>query len=338
MHTQRRTFLKQAGLAGASMLAASFTTNRAVADPDPPSDAKTPAPASGSPEPDIHSFPLGDAEAHVILDGTLAMPSIQPAFAPEAKQSEVEELQQRSFLPSNRLAINMNVLVLKTRSGVSLFDAGAGNAFGPIGGKLIRGLARLGISPGDVKTIYLTHGHRDHVGGLVDGSNKPVFTSAKIIAAKKEIDFWTSEAPDLSGMRSRPEDSAKMHADIKKSLDAVKSSLELKEPDRLSSEVELLDAPGHTPGHSLFLVTVGGEKLLVIGDAVHVASLQFPHPEWTMIYDVNPSQAISTRRKLFQKAADERTLLMGFHMPFPGLGHTRKTGNGYEWVPRPWVV
>jgi glyoxylase-like metal-dependent hydrolase (beta-lactamase superfamily II) len=99
----------------------------------------------------------------------------------------------------------------------------------------------------------------------------------------------------------------------------------------------MLAAPGHTPGHSLFRVTQDNESLLVIGDAVHVWALQFPRPDWTMAYDTKPSEAISTRRKLFKQAASERTTLMGFHMPFPGIGYVRSSGGGFEWVPKPWV-
>ena len=103
-------------------------------------------------------------------------------------------------------------------------------------------------------------------------------------------------------------------------------------------EVELVAAAGHTPGHSMFRVTSGNDNLLVIGDTVHVHALQFPHPEWTMCYDVNWPLAIKTRLKLFKDAASDRTTLLGFHMPFPGIGHVRALGQGFEWVPKPWVV
>jgi glyoxylase-like metal-dependent hydrolase (beta-lactamase superfamily II) len=100
----------------------------------------------------------------------------------------------------------------------------------------------------------------------------------------------------------------------------------------------MIAAPGHTPGHSLFSITLGGEKLLVFGDSVHLHALQFPHPEWSMAFDSDPAKAIATRRKLFKQVAAERTMCLGFHVPFPGVGYVRAAGQGYEWVPRPWVM
>ena len=100
----------------------------------------------------------------------------------------------------------------------------------------------------------------------------------------------------------------------------------------------MVAAPGHTPGHSMFRVTQGNETLLVVGDIVHSFALQFPRPEWTMMYDVDPALAVKTRTKVFKDAASERATLMAFHLPFPGIGHVRSAGSGYEWVPRPWVV
>jgi glyoxylase-like metal-dependent hydrolase (beta-lactamase superfamily II) len=336
----RRTFVQRAGLAGASLLGLTFGARRAVADPDPPpaSPGTAANTAAASSEPDVFTLPFGGEDAFVIHDGALSMPGIQPMFAPEAKKEQIESLLKESSLPSDHIALSINVLVLKSPSGVALFDAGAGSAFGPTTGKLLRGLARIGVPPSDVKSIYVTHAHPDHICGLVDASSNPVFPSAKILADKTEVDFWTSEHPDLSGMKVPAEMRSQSLGTIQKTLDALKSSLELKSPGRLSPEVELIAAPGHTPGHSFFKVSRGGDTLLVMGDVVHSFALQFPHPEWTMAFDTVPAQAIKTRRKLFKDAAAEQTTLLGAHMPFPGIGHVRVAGSGYQWVPRPWVI
>jgi glyoxylase-like metal-dependent hydrolase (beta-lactamase superfamily II) len=335
----RRTFMQRTGLAGVSLLAYSLGSYRAAADPDAPPMVKGSSPApTTSPEPDVHPFQIGGVEAFVVSDGQLTFPGIQPAFAPEAKPAEIEALMKREFLPADHLSLGVNVLVVRAKSGVMLFDGGAGGSFGPTAGRLVRGLARIGVTPSDVKTVFVTHAHPDHIAGLVDASNGPVFPSAKVIAAKAEVDFWTSDAPDLSGMKTPPEARSQLAAGMKAILGNLKSQLEPKEPGHLTSEVELVAAPGHTPGHAMFRVTQGAEQLLVIGDALHVYALQFLHPEWTMAYDVDPARAISTRRKLFKDAATERTLLLGYHLPFPGLGHVRAARGEYEWVPRPWAV
>jgi glyoxylase-like metal-dependent hydrolase (beta-lactamase superfamily II) len=335
----RRTFVRRTGVAGLSLLAFNLSLNKAAADPDPPTTGKPPAPAQGPlSEPDVHAFRLGGMEAFIVHDGALAFPGIQPSFAPQATKEQLEEVLHRNFLPADHLAMSMNVLVVKSKSGVLLFDAGAGSSFGDVGGKLVRGLARIGVTPNDVTMIFITHAHGDHIAGLLTDGNKPVFNSARILASKAEVDFWMSHDPDLSGMTTPPEARVQLLAAIQGVLNGVKGQLELKEPGKLSPEVELIAAPGHTPGHSLFRVSQGDEQLLVIGDAVHSYALQFPHPEWTMAYDVNPGMAVSTRRKIFKDAAAARTTLMGYHLPFPGIGHARAVGSGYEWVPRPWVV
>jgi glyoxylase-like metal-dependent hydrolase (beta-lactamase superfamily II) len=318
-------------------MAAQLAAQRAFADPDPAPGSSSGSASIAPFEPVIHSFSIGSTEAYVILDGSFAPPGIQPMFAPEAKKSDVEESMKHNFLPPDKITLALNVLVLKAQSGVMLFDAGAGTLFGPSCGRLVRGLERIGVSPKDVKTICLTHAHLDHIGGLVDPSNAPLFPSARIVAAKTEVEFWTSDAPDTSGMRTPADATAQAVAGAKKILTGVKSQLDLQAAGKVSSEVEMILAPGHTPGHASFLVTSGSDKLLVIGDAVHIYALQFQHPEWTMIYDTNPKQAIETRRKVFKQAASDRTTLFAFHLPFPGIGHVRSAGANFEWVPKPWV-
>jgi len=332
----RWAFVQRTSVAGLSLFTLSLGVNHAVADPDPPTESGVPSgPVT---EPDIFSFKMGDAEAFVIHDGFLSLPAIQPMFVPEAKPAELQELLKKKFLPTDSFSVSLNVLVIKESAGVSLFDSGAGNSFGSAMGKLIRGLGKIGVTPGEVKTIFVTHGHGDHIGGFVNDANQPVFTGAKIIVPKHEVEFWTSENPDLSGMRTTPETRTQTAAGAKKIFDAIKSQLVLKEPGEVAPWVELVSAPGHTPGHAMYRITRGSDKVLVIGDIVHVFAAQFPHPEWTMAYDVNPSLAVETRRKAFKQLATDRTMVLGYHMPFPGLGHVRADGKAFEWVPRPWVV
>ncbi|HLP77434.1 MAG TPA: MBL fold metallo-hydrolase, partial [Candidatus Paceibacterota bacterium] len=168
----RRSFMQRGGLAGLSLLALGSIPNRAVADPEPAAESNNNTSAASA-EPAIYPFQLGGTETFVIQDGTFIFPGIQPSFAPEAKPAELDELLKRNFLPNNHLALSLNVLVIKAASGVMIFDAGAGSGLGSATGKLVRGLAKLGIAPKDVKTIYVTHAHLDHIGGLVDASGAP---------------------------------------------------------------------------------------------------------------------------------------------------------------------
>jgi glyoxylase-like metal-dependent hydrolase (beta-lactamase superfamily II) len=339
MKIKRRSFVQRTGLTGLSLLALGLSSGRAEGDPDPTPDVMgTPTAADQVAEPDIYQFRVGNLDAFIVHDGFLDLPNLQPMFVPEAKPAEIEQLLKRDFLPLHGTALSLNVLGLRGKSGIILFDSGAGYAFGSNMGRLRRGLVKLGIGPADVKTIYITHAHLEHIAGLVNETYEPVFSSAQLVAARQEVEFWTSSEPDLSGMKTPAETKAQTLSSIQKFLGAVKSCFDLREPGRISPEVELIAAPGHTPGHCNFLVTSGEEKLLVIGDTVHLHALQFPHPEWTMAYDVRPDQAIATRRKLFKQASAQRTLLLGYHLPFPGLGHVRPESRGYAWVPRPWVV
>jgi glyoxylase-like metal-dependent hydrolase (beta-lactamase superfamily II) len=331
----RRTFVGRTALTSLSVLGLSAGLNAGEAGTaTPPASASTPAVPV---EPDIYAFQFGGSKAFVILDGVLPFTGVKPLFAPEATQAQLDEQLQRNFISTDKHALCVNVLVLQTRSGVVLFDAGAGSAFGPSAGRLLRGLARIAVRPEEVKIIYVTHAHADHVSGLADSAGAPVFPSARIVTTKTETTFWTSDSPDVSGMRLPPEELVGVVRDTKNLLGHLQSKLELHEPGKLSAEVELMAAPGHTPGHAFYLVKQGSESLLVMGDSVHVEWLQFEHPEWTIAWDVNPRQAVATRRKLLEQLASNKGLAFGCHMPFPGIGHVRAVGGAFEWVPRPWA-
>jgi glyoxylase-like metal-dependent hydrolase (beta-lactamase superfamily II) len=182
-----------------------------------------------------------------------------------------------------------------------------------------------GIEPAEIDTVVITHAHPVHVGGTLDDEGKPVYANARYFISKDEWKFWTSEI----AMAKAP---VRHVAIARKYLGAVQDRLSL-----LSHEFEILPgidaipAPGHTPGHMVVRVSSGGEQLLYISDtALHPLHLE--HPDWTPIYDIIPEKAAASRRRILDRAAEEKVLVIGQHFPpFPSLGYVVKKGEGWLW-------
>jgi glyoxylase-like metal-dependent hydrolase (beta-lactamase superfamily II) len=173
--------------------------------------------------------------------------------------------------------------------------------------------------------------HADHVGGLVNNGTR-VFPNATIHADKREADFWLSQ-----------ENMDKAPADAKSSFEGAMASLlpyakagKLRTFEKAADILPGIKAfpdHGHTPGHSGYLVESKGEKLLAWGDLVHVAAVQFAQPDVAIQFDSNTKSAVIQRKKAFADAAKQGYWVAGAHLPFPGIGHVRKEGKGYVWVP-----
>ena len=201
--------------------------------------------------------------------------------------------------------------------------------------KLGRSLQAAGIEPGDITDILLTHIHGDHSGGLtVDG--KRVFPAATVHVSRAEAGYWLSAA----NMEKSPEYFRPMFVKGQQSLApygaADKIALfEAGQP--VLPGITAIAAPGHTPGHTCYLLESQGEKLLFWGDTVHVAEAQFPLPDTAIEYDLDPQAAIRQRQQLFAQAADRGLLVAGAHISFPGIGHVAKAAHGYQLIPIPYV-
>jgi glyoxylase-like metal-dependent hydrolase (beta-lactamase superfamily II) len=286
-----------------------------------------------------YRFSIGDIEATVVSDGGLSFQPIQPVWAPEAKKEDIEAMLYAAFLPADRLSLAVNVLAMRIGDGVVLVDSGAAGLFGPSLGKVKANLAAAGIDPGKVTTVILSHAHGDHFGGLLDPEGKPAYANAEIYANKTEIDYWTGPDPDVSKLRIPEENKKLFIANARKYLTAVKDRLHPVTPGQklLKGSVEIVGAPGHTPGHVAVQITSGKESLLHVADTVHHHVLMFAHPEWTSAFDSDPQMAAATRMKVFERLSYDRARVLGYHLPFPGIGHVRMAKEGFEWIPEPWA-
>lgn len=336
----RRDMLRTAGLATAAAYAMGLAPRAAMAQAGgdaPKPDAPTPPPAPLDP-PLFHRFNVGAFECISFSDGvSRASQSPHPTLAPEADKLEVDAALEDRFLPLDRTAMYFNVLYVKTPEATVLCDTGAGNLMGPATGQLEANMAAAGVKPDSITHVFLSHAHLDHVGGLLKPDGTPRFSNARLLVNRTEHDFWTGPSPDLSGLRL-PEENKKFF--VKLAADtfaAFKGKTDLVAPgDHVLSGIEFIDAKGHTPGHMAMLIRDGDDSLFHMFDCAHHFLLNFVHPQWTVLYDADPTQAVATRRKLFDRIATQKHKVLGYHMPLPGLGNIRSTGTGFEWLPSPW--
>ncbi|MBS7566983.1 MBL fold metallo-hydrolase [Mucilaginibacter sp. Bleaf8] len=287
-----------------------------------------------------HKFKLGILELMVFTDGHIVFPTVQPSFAPDASPAEVLELLKTNFLPTTHADLSMNVLVVKNEDRLILIDTGCGTLFGGNSGWLTKSLFTAGIKPEHITDIILTHAHPDHIGGLLDSKNELTFTNANIYLSRIEKAFWEQRAPDLSKSRMDSAVTKNLIVDTAhRVLNKINSRLHLFEDgDRLFNCLKLQVAPGHTPGHSIITVYSDGQELVHVADLVHSPVLTFAHPEWGFDGDADFNLAVTTRKKVLREFAINRKQVFSYHLPWPGLGHVKQDGTGFEWVQNTFAV
>ncbi|MFL6673172.1 MAG: MBL fold metallo-hydrolase [Massilia sp.] len=307
--------LKQYALA-ASVAAAFFAAPSQAAAPM----AKTPAPG-------YFRMMLGDFEVTPVSDGTVDLPMNQLLHQ---KTEKTDATLAKSFLKSP-LETSDNAFLINTGSKLVLVDSGAGALFGPTLGKLVANLKAAGYQPEQIDEIYLTHFHGDHVGGLVN-NGQLVFPNATIRADQHEAGFWLSQA----NLDKAPADKKGYFQGAMASLNPYVKAGKFKPFDgdtELVPGVSAHSGKGHTPGHTTYVVESRGQKLVLIGDLIHVAAVQMEDPAVTIGFDSDTQAAAAARKKAFDAAAKAGYLVGGAHLQFPGLGHLRSEGKGYRWVP-----
>jgi glyoxylase-like metal-dependent hydrolase (beta-lactamase superfamily II) len=291
-------------------------------------------PMQKSQAPGYYRVMLGDFEVTALSDGTLGF-NVQELLT-NITPAQLDADLARAFI-KEPVDFSVNAFLINTGSKLVLIDTGTGGSYGPTVGKLLSNLAASGYKPEQVDEIYITHMHGDHIGGLTQ-NGKAVFPNATVRAAKAEGDYWLSEAK----MNAAPADDK---GGFQAAMAALKPYIAAKHFQPFTGDVELVPgvraiaAPGHTPGHTVYLVSSKDQNLLVWGDLMHVAAAQFPDPAVTIQFDSDSPAAARQRQKVFAEAAAKGYLVAGAHLSFPGIGHLRANDAGaaakesYSYVP-----
>jgi glyoxylase-like metal-dependent hydrolase (beta-lactamase superfamily II) len=285
------------------------------------------APQLKTQAPGYYRMMLGDVEVTALSDGTFPMKTAE--LLTHITPAQLKDDLDRSFL-TDPVEASVNGFLINTGTKLVLVDTGAGSFLGPSVGKLVENLKASGYRPEQVDEIYITHMHLDHIGGLT-ADGKAVFPNAVVRAAQAEGDYWLNK----DNMKAAPKDRQDMFQDAMKQLEpyiAAHKYRPFKGDVELVPGVRAIAAPGHTPGHTLYMVESKGEKLILWGDLMHVAAAQFPDPAVTIGFDTDSAAAVEQRRKVFADAAANRYYVGGAHLAFPGIGHLRANGTGYTYV------
>ncbi len=281
-----------------------------------------------------YRFRVGDISATVLSDGLIGGPP--RVYASDAPEAELQEVLRRAFLPADRLTLNLNTLLIETKGRRILLEAGAGQTMGPQGGRIFENLAAIGLRSEDIDVVVVSHTHPDHVGNLRTADGGKAFPRATIFAPRADWDFFVRNDPDLSYMPVPEDFRRNFAAAIKRSVAPVANEIQLYEAGaEIVPGLTTLPALGHTPGMANFLVQSGGDQLLLTADLAYHPIVNVDRP-WTPGPDRDKDAALASRRRIFDMAAADRLLVLGFHYPFPGLGRILKTDTAYAWVPVNW--
>lgn len=303
----------------------------ACSKPEAPPAAQSEAPeaaaAGATPASEsVQSFTIGALTATALRDGMLEFPNDNQVFGVGRKADEVAAVLGAAGLPTDKLQLSVQPLLVRTADQVLLFDTGAAANFGPTAGQLPTSMAEAGVDPQTVTDIFISHVHGDHVGGLVDGGGKLVYPNATIHLSAPEWEFLRSLSPETARGIGLAQHAAFVAAITPKIAAFTPGA------DIVPSVVKAVEIKGHTPGHSGYLITSGNDTLLYIGDAAHHFVVSVQKPEWRNGFDGDGAAGAASRKSLIEQNAANGQRIYAVHFPFPGIGKFEKRGEDTVWV------
>ena len=294
------------------------------------SGCATNTPRTTSVDSGVTRVDLGSVNVTMLSDGQGARP-LDANFVRNVPLAEVQAALTEAKLPTDRIDVPFNPFVADIGAQRVLFDTGSGEFGAVVSGKLLENMGKAGIDPKSVTAVVISHFHGDHINGLRNKAGELAFAKAKVMVPAAEYAFWMDDAK----MAAAP-------AGQKGAFENARRTFSAMGPDMLvqfaaGAEVvpgiRSVAAYGHTPGHTLFEVTSAGQSFFYLADLTNVPSLFARNPDWAVTFDMDAEAARKVRREVFARVTSSKSLVGGFHFPFPAFGRMTATGNGYTFEP-----
>jgi len=321
---------RRQALAGAAALAA---TPLLSAQP-----ARAAAPLAEKQAPSFYRYKIGDVQVNAISDGAGSFP-LTDAYITNVKKDAVNAALEAAFLPKDQITTFYAPLVLNIGGKLVLIDTGNGAAaYASSKGKvglLASNMLAAGFDPKAIDTVVISHFHGDHVNGLLDASGALAFPNAEVLVPAVEWKFWMDDG-EMS--RASGERMTGLFKNNRRIFDAgLNKKVTPYDWDKdVLPGLLAVGTPGHTPGHTSYVLSSGADKAFIQSDVTNLPALFATHPDWHVMYDQDAALAQTTRHKVYDMLVAERMRVQGFHYPFPANGFVEKQGNGYRLVPAPW--
>lgn len=282
----------------------------------------------------VYRYKVGDYEIVQLMDGARTFP-MPDKFVVNVSKDEAIKAAVAAYMPEGKVTIPFSPMIVNTGSKLIAIDTGNGLGANAASKGAV-GQARLnmeaaGIDPKQIDVVIISHFHGDHIGGLKNADGSPAFPNAEIKVPAVEAKFWGDDAnADKANGFNKGQ-----FPGVKKTMAGLKTT-PYEAGKEVAPGITSVFTPGHTPGHMSFVIASGSQKILVQSDVTNIPSMFLNHPDWHCIFDNEPDLAQTTRHKMYDMAAAEKMVVVGYHFPYPCVGHVEKAGSDYRLVPVAW--